>query len=112
MSLLETLKKRQIRLPKSLSLRDKALSRRPWGGRENAGFRTGLRTPLADTATFLGSYDCGGKGVPMCHLYLSITLKRRGLWVVMHVSGMHRWGNAAYVLVSTQDFKTSLSCVE
>lgn len=42
---------------------------------------TGLRTPLADTATFLGSHDCGGKGVPMCLLSLRITLKRKALWV-------------------------------
>lgn len=31
---------------------------------------------------------------------------------VLHVSGMHKWGNAGYVLVSTQDFRTSLTCVE
>lgn len=31
---------------------------------------------------------------------------------VMHVPGMHRWGNAACVLVSTQDFKTSLTYIE
>lgn len=67
MGLLETLKKRQISLPKSLSLRDKALSTRLWSKRErdrDTDIGTERESALTDNAAFLGSHGYGGKGVP------------------------------------------------